>query len=163
MKPLKPVLFTSAIFLLSAFPLTTLSQANLTEPSRLRIYVGEVKGDADLTRSIRSQLVDELVARRIALVASEEQADAVLTASGVHRTGRRFTTPRKTTVLIVIRGDIELTSRDGKKLWKGDVSSAHWALSETRSFASNAAGQVDQSLRKLSRNRSSLAAAIPSA
>ena len=162
MKPLKLVLSASAICLISPFPLAAFSQAKLTEPSKLKIYVGAVKGDADLTRSIRSQLVDELARRGIALVASEEQADAVLSGFGVQRTARRFTILGKTTVLIVIRGDIELTSRNGKKLWTSDVSSARWAFSETRSFASNAASRVDLALHQLSGSFSTLASASPS-
>lgn len=143
-------LFCTVVVVSVALPAGACSQETPPKSSALTLYVGEVKGEEDLVRSVRAQLVDELVMRGIALVASEKEADATLTGSGIHRAGTRFMVGTHDTVSIVIRGHLQLIACDGRKLWSGDVSSKRWAFSETGSFAQTAAGRVAQILRQLS-------------
>lgn len=125
------------------------SQQVPSEAPRVKLYVGEVKGDEDLEKSVRAQLVDDLAERGVALVASEEEADATLIGVGVHRTGTRFMLRTRATVSIVIRGDVQLIARDGRKLWTSDVSSTRWAFSEVASFSGIAANRVAQKIREM--------------
>ena len=149
MKRIVFALFGSVVVFLLCLPTEACSQQVPSESSRLKLYVGEVKGDEDLVKSVRSQLVDQLAERGVALVASEEEADATLMCVGVKRTGTRLMFRSRPTVSIVIRGDIQLISRDGRKLWTSDVSSTRWAFSETASFAEIAASRVAQKLRQM--------------
>jgi hypothetical protein len=148
---MKRVLFglsCSVVVILAGLPPASRSQQIVPESPRLKLYVGEVKGDKDLVTSIRSRLVDELAERGVALVASAEEADATLTGIGVHRTYRRWMFRSRPTVLVSIREDVQLNAHDGRKLWTSDVSSTRWAVSETASFAEIAASRVAQRLRQ---------------
>lgn len=142
-------LFCCVLVLSPGLPSEACSQQVSSESPRLKLHVGEVNGDEDLVKSVRSQLVDELSKRGVALVASEEEADATLRAVGVHRTGTRFMIRTRPTVSIVIRGDLQLIARDGRKVWTSDISSTRWAFSETASFAGIAASRVAKMLRQM--------------
>jgi hypothetical protein len=124
------------------------SQQALREDSRLKLYVGEIKGDEDIVKSVRDHLVDELSKRGVALSPSESESDAILLGTSVHRVGSRLIIRNHATVSIVIRGDIQLNARDGKKLWTSDVSSTRWAVSQTGSFAEVAASRTARVLRE---------------
>jgi len=149
MKRFRLGLFCFVLVLSLSFPFGSCSQQLPAESPLLKLYVGEVKGDEDLVKSVRAQLVDELAKRGVVLVASAEEADATLTGIGVHRTSTRFMIRSRPTVSIVIRGDVQLNARDGRKLWTSDVSSTRWAFSETASFAQIAAGRVAQILSQI--------------
>jgi hypothetical protein len=142
-------LFCSVVVLSLSLTSEACAQQMHSESPRLKLYVGEIKGDEDLVKSVRAQLVDELTKRGVALVASEEEADATLAGVGVHRTGTRLMFRTRPTVSIVLRGDVQLIARDGRRLWTSDVSSARLALSETASFAEIAASRVAQKLRQM--------------
>lgn len=143
----------SAVFLSAISPALYSQQAS---DRRLKVYVGEIKGEEDIVKPVRDRLVDELAKRGVALSPSEDESDVILLGTGVHRVGTRFVIRSRTTVLIVIRGDIQLSARSGKKLWTSEVSSARWAISEPGSFAEIAASRVAPVLHKL---RSSILAA----
>ena len=142
--------------LLSAISPALYSQQASDSDRRLKVYVGEIKGEEDIVKPVRDRLVDELAKRGVALSPSEDESDVILLGTGVHRVGTRFVIRSRTTVLIVIRGDIQLSARSGKKLWTSEVSSARWAISEPGSFAQIAASRVAPVLHKL---RSSILAA----
>jgi len=142
-------LFCSSAVLLLSLPPYACSQQAARESPRLKLYVGEIKGDEDLVKSVRAHLVDELAKRRVALSPSESESDATLSCIGVHRVGTRLMLRSRSTVAIVIRGDIQLHARNGRKLWTSDVSSTRWAASETESFASVAASRTTQVLRQM--------------
>lgn len=137
----------SAVLLLSV-SCDVYSQHETTR--RLKLYVGEIKGDEDIVKSVRDRLVDELAKRGVALSPSENESDAILRGIGVHRTGTHLMLRGRSTLSLVIRGNIQLSARDGRKLWNSDVSSTRWAISETGSFAEIAAGRTADVLRRIS-------------
>jgi hypothetical protein len=150
MKPIPLAMFWFFIVLSPGLPITASSQAAPNDTPRLRLYVGEIKGDEDLIKSIRDHLVDELGKHGVALSPSPEEADVVLTGSGIHQVGTRFVVRSKVTELIAIRGEIQLSARDGRTLWSRDISSARWAVSQTQSFAETAASRTEPMLRLIS-------------
>jgi|GEM_PF-5492201 hypothetical protein len=150
MKPFFRTLFLSAALFTTLLPSKAAQPQALSGQPRLKVFVGEVKGDEDVSQSIRTRLVDELARRGVALVASQEQADVTLKGIGVHRTARRFMIRGQATVSVVIRGDVLLFTRGGRQLWNGDVSSTRWAFSETRSFAETASSRVASFLSQFS-------------
>ncbi len=154
MKPFVFAVFYSSVAFLLSFPSGSYAQLAPSESSRMKLYVGEFKGDEDLVKSIREHLVDELAKRGVALSPSDEEADAVLVGASIHRVGKRLMFRSKATMSIVIRGDIQLNARNGRKLWSSDVSSTRWAVSETQSFADIAASRTAQVLRQMTPRRS---------
>ena len=147
MKRIVSGLLCSLVMLSLALPFEAYTW-DMSAAPRLRVYVGEVTGDEDLVKSVRSQLVDELAKRGIALAASEEEADATVRVVGVRRAGTHVMFRTRSTVLIVIRGDLQVIARDGIKLWSSDVSSTRWAFNETASFAKIAASRIARMLRQ---------------
>lgn len=128
-------------------------QADDAAPASLRVYVHPVQGhDEELNRQIRSDLVDSLNRRGLRIVSAAEEADVVLTCTGLLKSARNsnYKSHRPDWH---IRGLLRLTRTDGVTLWNGDVSSSHFALSQKSSFVDAAMDKISRALQEESKRR----------
>ena len=117
------------------------AQSFVNSGPQLRVYVGAINGpEEDFARHVRARLVDELLERGVALVESEENADAVLTGERVQESTKSLKLGRRPAMCI--RGDLHLRAKRGALLWSGDISSDRYAVSQTASFAQNAGKKI---------------------
>jgi hypothetical protein len=123
----------------------------------LRVYVGPISGpEEEFTHHVRARLVDELLERGVALVETEENADAVLTGERVQESTKKLRVGQRPA--FCIRGDLKLVARRGALLWAGDVSSDRYAVSQSASFAQNAGKKIALALDEEAKRKSVLSA-----
>ena len=134
------------------------AQTEKHQTNDLMLYIAPLEGpDAELVDSIRVKLIRDLEKRGISVTETREDADAILTASGVMRSsiptrpGRRPKT--------CIRGTMRLVNKNGVALWAAYVSSSWYAVNESSSFAENVTEKVATALSEESKRRNSEPAA----
>lgn len=142
------ILFSS---ILAASPLAAQQQANTQQPKQpiaLMVFIRTLDGpDADLSNSIRAKLIDNFEKNGIAVTESKENADAILTGSGLMQAATNFRgRPR-----IHILASMRLVNKRGVALWAGDVSSGSFAISESSSFVEKVTEKVALALAEESK------------
>lgn len=143
-----------AILLLSCgiFATALPAQTAARQPLILNLYVSPLEGpDANLVKSVRAKLIDELAKRGIAIIESKENADAILTGSGLMQAATNFRGHPHIHVLASMR----LVNKNGVALWAGDVSSRSLAFSESASFVDRVTDKVVAALAEESKRRNS--------
>ncbi len=113
------------------------------------IYIApQSKGNEDVGDMIESKLVSHL-SRSVAIVESEEKADAILHWNSV-LTG---TTDRMGRPHYRLAGAVKLINKDDVVLWADDVSSSRYARSVTSSFADDVAKKLLQAISEEDRKK----------
>jgi hypothetical protein len=130
------------------------SQAAAQQSMDLRVFVKPLEGpDAELTKSVGKKLIRELEKRGISVTESKDDADAILTGSGLMQTSRKNSYGSHPAVCI--RASLRLVNKNGVALWTEDVSSSRYAVSETSSFVERVTDGVAKALTEESKRRSS--------
>ena len=108
------------------------------------IYVLPMDGqNAELANLLTAKLISHLAKYRgISVVESEDNADAILTGSGlILSTTNAYGHPS-----YHVKAAMRLDNKDGVVLWGDDVSSGPLARSATSSFAENVAKRLVQAI-----------------
>jgi len=123
---------------------TTLAQAAPSQPRTLRIYVNHLESsDQSLADMVTAKLISHLVKHGLRVVESEEDADAILTGSGM----MQQSTSEYGHTHFRLHAGMRLVSKDkGTVIWADDVSSSKFAESASSSFAENVAKSVEEAL-----------------
>lgn len=144
------------LLLLSAIAATAMLEAQNATPqaSDLRVYVAPLQGeDADLAKTVTEKLIGFLKKRGVSVSESREEADAVLSGSGLIQS--TFGTSFSRRPSYRIRAIMRLVNKRGVILWAADVSSSRYAVSESSSFADKAAKSVSDALSEESKRKNS--------
>jgi hypothetical protein len=144
----------SAMLLLLGVIFAATTLAAQSGPSPSRVYADAFIGpDATLVKSMRSRAVDQLSRRGVVFVESTENADVVLSATGLMQTN--FASSARGRSSLRIRGAVRLVKKNGVTLWSGDVISSRYALNESSSFLDKLTEAVTNALaEEEKRNRS---------
>jgi hypothetical protein len=127
---------------LSGAPALT-AQSTLTQTQALKIYVNPMGGgDVAENNMLTAKLVSHLVKHGVAVVEAIDDADAVLTGSGVVLTAPRGDGQ----VGYRIQAGMRLVNKDGAVIWADDVKSSRFSESASTSFSENVAKSVAQAL-----------------
>ena len=127
-------------------------------PQNLKVFVAPLQGhDADLAKTITGKLADRLAGSGIALVGSREEADAILSGTGLMRSMR--TTRIGRLLSIRVHADMRLVKRNGVALLAEDISRDRTAVNENASFVENATKRVVAALSEERKRKSSEPAA----
>jgi hypothetical protein len=137
--------FIAVLLLISGIsgPGLLVAQSVPPQSQGLRVYVSPLEGsDAGVDNMITAKLLSHLVKRGVSVTESVDDADAVLTGSGVIQTslsdyGR---------VRYRLQAGMRLVNKGGDVLWADDVSSSRFSESASSSFADNVAKSVAQAL-----------------
>jgi len=122
-----------------------LAQDEARQPVILRVYVQPLEGpDADLVKSVRSKLVDELIKHGIVLSESAETADVVLSGRGVMQSAHSIRPGHHP--FLRVRGSMRMVNKNGVAFWVADVSSSPAAVSESASFVERVGKGVTDAL-----------------
>ena len=128
------------------------AQTVTREPVNLRLFVGLLKGpDAELVKSIRAKLIGDIEKHGIIVTGSKEDADVILTGSGLMQAATNF----RGRPHIHVLGSMRLVNKNGVTLWVGDVSSGSFSISESASFVEKVTSKVAEALAEESKRRSS--------
>lgn len=129
------------------------SEAETPFAPKLKVFVKPLQGpDAELAKTVRVKLVDDLTDHGISVVESEEYADAILSGSGLMQTTR---SPGDKYHFMHVRAAMRLVNKNGVALWAGEASSSKTAVSESSSFAENVVKKVAVALAEESKRKSS--------
>jgi hypothetical protein len=124
----------------------------------LKVFVAPLQGsDADLAKSITGKLVSHLAGSGITLVGSHEEADAILSGTGLIRSSRGTSIGH--VLSIRIHAGMRLVKRNGVALLAEDISSDRTAVNETSSFVDNVTRKVAAALSEEEKRKSSEPAA----
>jgi len=147
--------FVHAVLLLSCGILAAAllpAQTATREPVNLKLFVSPLVGpDADLTKSIRAKLIGDLEKHGISVTGLKEDADAILTGSGLMQAATNF----RGRPHIHVLGSMRLVNKNGVALWAEDVFSSRYAVSESASFVGKITGKVVAAMAEESKRRSS--------
>jgi TolB-like protein len=137
---LRLIVICLLLFEASAMP----AQSAPNQPHSLRIYVNHLESsDQAFGDMVTAKLVSHLVKHGLTVVESEEDADAVLTGSGMMQ---QSTTEYGHTHFRLHAG-MRLVSKDkGVVIWADDVASSKFSESASSSFAENVAKSVEEAL-----------------
>lgn len=150
MRKLIPAFLLLACGILAAALLP--AQTETREPVNLRLFIGPLKGpDAELVKSSRAKLIGDLEKHGIFVTGSKEDADAILTGSGLMQAATNF----RGRPHIHILASMRLVNKNGVALWAGDVSSGSFAFSKSASFVEIVTGKVVDAMAEESKRRSS--------
>ena len=142
------LLLNCGIFAAALLPAQTVTR----EPVNLRLFVGLLKGpDAELVKSIRAKLIGDIEKHGIIVTGSKEDADAILSGTGLMQAATNF----RGRPHIHVLGSMRLVNKNGVALWAGDVSSGSFAISESASFVEKVTEKVVGALAEESKRRSS--------
>ncbi|MGA2887779.1 MAG: hypothetical protein ABSE51_06985 [Terracidiphilus sp.] len=131
-----------------------LAQTTAQQSNDLRVFVRPLEGsDAELAKSVGKKLIHELEKHSISVTESKDDADAILTGSGLMQTSRKHSYGSHPAVCI--RGSVRLVNKNGVTLWTEDVSSSRYAVNETSSFVDRVTDGVAKALSEESKRRSS--------
>jgi hypothetical protein len=109
----------------------------------LKVYVAPWEGsDQAVSNMLSAQLISHLVKRGISVTETEDNADAILTGSGLIQTSLSDYGHTR----YHLRAGMRLVNKDGDVLWADDVSNSRYAQSASSSFADNVAKSVSQAL-----------------
>jgi hypothetical protein len=124
----------------------------------LKVFVAPLQGsDADLAKSVTGKLSDRLASSGITLVGSGEEADAILSGTGLVRVTRSSRIGHL--LSIRVHADMRLVKRNGVALLAEDISSDRTAVNEASSFVENAAKKVAAAVAEEMKRKSSEPAA----
>jgi hypothetical protein len=144
------VLLVCGVF--AAMPLN--AQSEMPQSNDLKVYVSPLQGsDAELAKSIREKLIRAFEKHGIFVTESSENADAILTGSGLMQSSFATSVGHRPT--LHIRASMRLVNKNGVALWAADVSSSRYAVSESASFVEKVAGKVVDAMAEESKRRSS--------
>ena len=146
--------FVHAILLLSCGVFATVlpAQTAMHQPMELRVYLSTLQGpDAELVKSIRAKLIGDIEKHGIIVTGSKEDADAILSGTGLMQAATNF----RGRPHIHVLGSMRLVNKNGVALWAGDVSSGSFALNESASFVEKVTEKVAGALAEESKRRSS--------
>jgi len=152
MRKIVPVLLLLAcgIFAVAMLP----AQIATHETMDLKLYVSPLEGpDAELAKSIRGKLIGNLEKHGISITESKENADAILSGSGLMQSS--FATSIGHRPTLRIHASMRLVNKNGVALWAEDVSSSRYAVSESSSFVEKVTSKVADALAEESKRRSS--------
>jgi hypothetical protein len=144
----KSAVFTALSFLvicsIAVGAKATLAQAASSQPRILRIYVNHLESsDQAFGDMVTAKLISRLVKHGLTVVESEEDADAVLTGSGM----MQQSTSEYGHTHFRVHAGMRLVSKDkGTVIWADDVASSKFAESASSSFAENVARSVERAL-----------------
>jgi len=142
------LLLACGIFATALLP----AQTEIREPVNLRLFVGPLAGpDAELVKSIRAKLIGDIEKHGIIVTGSKEDADVILTGSGLMQAATNF----RGRPHIHILASMRLVNKNGVALWAGDVSSGSFAISESASFVEKVTEKVAFALSEESKRRNS--------
>jgi hypothetical protein len=138
----KPVLTLLIIFgILGAVRLV--AQSTPPPSQGLKVFVSPFEGsNAAEASMLGSKLISHLVKRGVSVTESVDDADAVLTGSGLVQTS----TTDYGHVRYHLQAGMRLVNKDGSVLWANDVSNSRFSESASSSFADNVAKSVAQAL-----------------
>jgi proteasome assembly chaperone (PAC2) family protein len=118
----------------------------------LKVFVKPLEGpDAELAKSVRAKLIGNLEKHGVLITGSKENADAILSGSGLMQAATNF----RGRPHIHVLGSMRLVNKNGVVLWVGDVSSGSLAISESASFVEKVTSKVAVALAEESKRRSS--------
>jgi hypothetical protein len=130
------------------------AQAEMRQHIELKLFVAPLEGpDADLVKSIRTKLIKDFEKHGISVTETKEDADAILTGSGLMQSS--FPTSLGHRPTIRIRASMRLVNKNGVALWAADVSSSRYAVSESSSFVEKVTEKVAGALAEESKRRNS--------
>jgi len=130
------------------------AQSDTRRPVDLKVFVAPLEGpDADLINSIRVKLIRDFEKNGISVTETKEDADAILTGSGLMRSS--FPTSLGHRPTLRIRASMRLVNKNGVALWAADVSSSRYAVSESSSFVEKVTEKVSAALSEESKRRNS--------
>ena len=128
------------------------AQTTTRQPVELKVFVKPLEGpDAELAKSVRAKLIGNLEKHGVLITEAKENADAILSGSGLMQTATNFRGRPHIHVLATMR----LVNKNGVALWAGDVSSGSFAISESASFVEKVTSKVAEALAEESKRRSS--------
>lgn len=148
--------FLTVLLMLSCGIFATALSAQIAErqPVILNLYVSPIEGpDAELAKSIRGKLIDDLAKHGIALAESKENADAILTGSKLMQNS--FPTKLGHRSILHIHATMRLVNKNGVALLAEDISSSRFAVSESASFVDRVTDKVLAVLAEESKRRNS--------
>ena len=130
------------------------AQADKQQSNDLNVFVAPLEGpDTDLAKSIRTKLIRDFEKHGISVTETKEDADAILTGSGLMQSS--FPTSLGHRPTIRIRASLRLVNKNGVALWAADVSSSRYAVSESSSFVEKVTEEVAGALAEESKRRNS--------
>jgi hypothetical protein len=130
------------------------AQAEMQQRNDLKVFVAPLEGpDADLVKSIRTKLIKDFEKHGISVTETKEDADAILTGSGLMQSTFPTSLGHRTTLRI--RASMRLVNKNGVALWAADVSSSRYAVSESSSFVEKVTEKVAAALSEESKRKSS--------
>jgi hypothetical protein len=142
------LLLNCGIFAAALLPAQTAER----EPVNLKLFVSPLAGpDAELAKSVRAKLIGNLEKHGISITESKENADAILSGTGLMQAATNF----RGRPHIHVLGSMRLVNKNGVALWAGDVSSGSFAISESASFVEKVTEKVVSALAEESKRRSS--------
>ncbi|MGA9071581.1 MAG: hypothetical protein WB424_15055 [Terracidiphilus sp.] len=145
--------FIGVIFLLACgvFAVALVhAQSEPQQDSTLKVFIAPLTGpDADLVKTIRAKLISDFEKHDIVVTNIKEDADAILTGSGLMQSN--FATSVSHRPRYRIRGSMRLVNKNGVALWAADVSSSQFAVSETSSFVEKVTEKVAEALSEESK------------
>jgi hypothetical protein len=149
--------FVYALLLLSCGTFATAllpAQSATRQTIDLKVFVSPLQGpDAELAKSIRAKLIGDLEKHGVSVTESKENADAILTGSGLMQSS--FATSIGHRPTLRIHASMRLVNMNGVALWAEDVSSSRYAVSESSSFVEKVTAKVAVALSEESKRRSS--------
>lgn len=146
----------SLLLLFCAVTATVMLNAQKATPpaSDLSVFVAPLHAeDAYLAKTVTAKLIGSLKKRGVLVSESREEADAILTGSGLIQS--TFGTSFSRRPSYRIRAIMRLVNKRGVILWAADVSSSRYAVSESSSFADKAAKSVSDALSEESKRKNS--------
>jgi hypothetical protein len=149
-------LVLSLLLSLSAILVIAPLQAQTDAPpsNELKVFVQPLQGpDGDLAKSVTAKLIGELQKHGLAIAYAREDADAILSGSGLMQTNKSLSLGHRPS--LCIRGGMRLVNKNGVAIWVEDVSSARYAVSESASFVDKVANGVSEAMAEETKRRAS--------
>jgi len=130
------------------------AQSERQQTIDLKVFVAPLAGpDADLVKSIRTKLMKDFEKHGISVTETKEDADAILTGSGLMQSS--FPTSIGHRPTLRIHASMRLVNKNGVALWAADVSSSRYAVSESSSFFERVTEKVAEALSEESKRKNS--------
>ncbi|MFZ1085566.1 MAG: hypothetical protein WAN35_11415 [Terracidiphilus sp.] len=130
------------------------AQSEEQETRDLKVFIAPLSGpDADLVNSIRAKLIRDFEKHGISVTETRENADAILSGSGLMQS--TFATSLGHRPTMRIHASMRLVNKNGVALWAADVSSSRYAVSESSSFVEKVTEKVAEALSEESKRRNS--------
>jgi hypothetical protein len=109
----------------------------------MKVFVTPFEGsNAAAVNMLSAKMISHLVKRGVAVTESVDDADAVLTGSGLFQTS----TTEYGHMRYRLQAGMRLVNKDGVVIWADDVSSSRFSESASSSFADNVAKGVAEAL-----------------